>query len=1065
MFQIIRRVISKPLLLLSLLSVCCSFAGAQSTVDGSVDGHVVDNTGAFVAKVQVTVHNNGTNADTSVLSDAEGYFRVTRLQPGAYTLTFKAPGFTTRKVEQVTVEVNRVTTIDQALALGNTSETVDVTADAPSINTTSAEITENFNQRSINNLPINGRHWTNFVLLTPSAVAGNAFGLISFRGISSLLNNFLVDGTDDMRAFQSSERGYTRVAFSTSQESIQEFQTLTSNYSAQFGRSAGGVVNAITKSGTNQFHGDAFWYYRDNDFGATNPLNILSTFNTTTGTLTSQKVKPTDKRHQYGGSFSGPLIKDKLFFLYAFDQQKRNFPSVATPGSSSFFNITQSSQNLCATTGESAQACLLNRGITQTQINSAVAFLEAQTGLEPRRGNDILSFPKLDWKVNNKTNASIEYTRGRWDSPGGVQTNLINPDALRSFGNDFDKVDSVIGKVDTFFNSHLSNEFRYEWARDFDYETLEQPAAGVPLTGPGGNPPGIQIGTATAGFTLGTTSQIPEASYPNERENEIVDTVMWTRGNHTLTTGFDFRHVNDKVNFISSQEGFYTFASIADWITQLYVSQGSASGCTATKNANAGTLPCFTNYTQGFIAPGGFSYATNDFAGFIQDDWKVLPNLTLNFGLRYDFEKLPNPQVPNSAYPQTSALPRDYNNIGPRFGFSWDPFKNGKTAVRGGYGVFYGRITNGAIYSVISNTAATGGQFTLSINPVVGGALNPQAPTYPNTLTSGSTTAARGINVYSPTLQNPSIQQADLSIQREVGWNTSISVSYLLNLGRELPGFEDFNIAPSTGTQSYTVNGGKFNGATFTVPTYSARVNPSFAAVTNLASNINSNYNALVLQVEHKLDRSLQFQFSYTFSKSLDYGQNQSLYGDTNDPFDVYNLRADYGPSLTNVPHKVTGSLVWQPVLSTSNRYIAAVANGWEISPTLILQSGLPYSYGISESASPFTTAPNSSLSINGSGGANYLPIAGRDSVRNPSTQNVDVRVARSFPIGEKVKLEPLVEGFNVFNRENVFASNTTAYTLSGTTLNYASTFGQPTTAATTVFRERQIQFALRLNF
>jgi hypothetical protein len=1065
MFRFIWRVTRKPILLLSLLSVCCSVAVAQSTVDGSVDGHIVDNTGAFVAKVQVNVHNNGTNSDTTVLSDGTGYFRVTRLQPGSYTLTFTATGFTTRKVAQVTVEVDRVTTIDQTLAIGNTSETVEVTSDAPSINTTSAEITQNFNQRSMNNLPINGRHWTNFVLLTPSAVAGNAFGLISFRGISSLLNNFLVDGTDDMRAFQSAERGYTRVAFSTSQESIQEFQSLTSNYSAQFGRSAGGVINAITKSGTNAFHGDAFWYYRDNDFGATNPLNILSTFDTTTSTLNSQKVKPTDKRHQYGGSFSGPLIKDKLFFFYAFDQQKRNFPSVATPGSSSFFNITQSSQNLCATTGESAQACLLSRGVTQPQINSALAFLEAQTGFEPRRGDEILSFPKLDWKMNNKTTASIEYTRMRWDSPGGVQTNLINPVALRSFGNDFDKVDSVIGKVDTFFNSHVSNEFRYEWARDFDYETLEKPAAGIPLTGPNGYPPGIQIGTSAAGLVLGTTSQIPEASYPNERENEIVDTVMWTRGNQTLTTGFDFRHVNDKVNFISSQEGIYSFASIADWITQYYASQGSAVGCTATRNALPGTLPCYTNYTQGFISPGGFSYSTNDFAGFIQDDWKVLPNLTLNFGLRYDYEKLPDPQVPNAAYPQTSVLPKDHNNIGPRFGFSWDPFKSGKTAVRGGYGIFYGRITNGAIYSVISNTAATGGQFTLSLSPVVSGALNPQAPTYPNTLTSGSTTAARGINVYSPTLQNPAIQQADFSIQREIGWKTSLSVSYLLNLGRELPNFADLNIAPATGTQTYTVNGGKFSGQTFTVPTYSARVNPNFAAVTNLISNVNSSYNGLVVQVDHKLDKSLQFQFSYTFSKSLDYGQNQSLYGDTNDPFDVYNLRADYGPSITNVPHKVTGSLVWQPILSTANHYIAAITNGWNIAPTVILQSGLPYSYGISESASPFTTAPNSTLSINGSGGANYLPIAGRNSNRNPSTQNVDLRIARSFSIGEKVRLEPLVEGFNVFNKENVFASNATAYTLSGTTLNAATTYGQPTTAATTVFRERQIQFALRLSF
>jgi hypothetical protein len=157
MFRFIRRVTSKPILLLSLLSVCCFFVSAQSTVDGSVDGHVADNTGAFVANVKVTVHNNGTNSDSSVLSDSTGYFRVTRLQPGAYTLTFAAPGFTTRKVQQVIVEVDRVTTIDQALAVGNTSEAIEVTSDAPSINTTSAEITENFNQRSINNLPINGR--------------------------------------------------------------------------------------------------------------------------------------------------------------------------------------------------------------------------------------------------------------------------------------------------------------------------------------------------------------------------------------------------------------------------------------------------------------------------------------------------------------------------------------------------------------------------------------------------------------------------------------------------------------------------------------------------------------------------------------------------------------------------------------------------------------------------------------------------------------------------------------------------------------------------------------------
>jgi hypothetical protein len=349
---------------------------------------------------------------------------------------------------------------------------------------------------------------------------------------------------------------------------------------------------------------------------------------------------------------------------------------------------------------------------------------------------------------------------------------------------------------------------------------------------------------------------------------------------------------------------------------------------------------------------------------------------------------------------------------------------------------------------------------------VNGGILNPQAPTYPNTFSTAlSNTAARSVNVYAPNLHNPMIQQADVSIQREIGWKTNLSASYILCLGRQLPGFQDINIAPSAGATTYNISGGPFAGKSFSVPLYTARANTAFNAITQLTSNINSNYNALIIQIDHRLEKSLQFQFSYTFSKALDYGQNQSLYGDVNDQFDPFSLRQDYGPSLINVPQRTVGSLVWTPTVNSDLRSVRTALSGWTFSPTLTLQSGLPYSYGISGSNNTITTVPGSTASINGSGGPNYLPIAGRNSLRLPSLENVDVRVARTFPIGEKVKLEPVVEAFNVLNRTNVTGANTTAYTVSGNTLVYQSIFGKANAAGNTIYRERQIQFAMRLSF
>src|SRR5437879_13005252 len=283
---------------------------AQSTTDGPVGGTVTDQSGAVVPNASVAANNLGTGSTSAGTTDGSGRFLIIHLQPGTFSIEITATGFAGFKATSITVEVGRVTGIDATLNVKAQTETVVATAEAPVITTDRADLTSNINDISINNLPINGRRWSTFALGTPGAVPDGGFGLVSFRGVSGLLNNNTVDGGDNNQAFFSEERGRTRISYSTSEAAIQEFQINTSNYSAEYGRSAGGVVNAVTKSGSNQLHGQAFWYDRTSDLGAVNPFSFKSEL--VNGVATRVPFLPPDKRHQFGGGIGGPVVKDKL---------------------------------------------------------------------------------------------------------------------------------------------------------------------------------------------------------------------------------------------------------------------------------------------------------------------------------------------------------------------------------------------------------------------------------------------------------------------------------------------------------------------------------------------------------------------------------------------------------------------------------------------------------------------------------------------------------------------------------------------------------------------------------
>ena len=412
-----------------LVLAFCAIAFAQSTTTGAIGGVVTNPNKEVVPGAAVTVKNVETNKEESATTDDTGRFKVANLQPGKYSVTVNSTGFSPLTQENVIVEIGRETPLEISLSVGPVTGTVDVSAEAPVINTSQQDFSSNINQTSINELPINGRRWSNFALLTPGAVPDGTFGLISFRGISGLLNNNTIDGGDNNQAFFAEERGRTRISYSISQAAIREFQVNTSSYSAEYGRSAGGVVNAITKSGTNEFHGDLFYYQRNNKWGARNPL-ATNTAEVAPGIFGPVGIKPRDVRHQFGGTIGGPIVKDKAFFFFSYDQQKRDFPGLARFSSPTFLNLSSGNKTT-----------LINRGVTDAQITDTVNFLKSITGEVTRRGDQTLILPKIDWNVNGSNTLTVTYNRLRWDSPNGIQTQATNTRARDNFGDDFVDID------------------------------------------------------------------------------------------------------------------------------------------------------------------------------------------------------------------------------------------------------------------------------------------------------------------------------------------------------------------------------------------------------------------------------------------------------------------------------------------------------------------------------------------------------------------------------------------------------------------------------------------------
>ncbi len=1009
-------------LLTAALFAVVSLSGiaiAQTAATGNIEGVVTDTTGAVLPGVTVVVKNSATNVTRELVTDDAGRYRANALQPGLYEITATLGGFQNATFGNLEVNVGQTLAADLKMRAAGVTETVTVTAESPLIDTRRTDVSNVVGETAIENLPINGRRWENFVLLGPGVTNDGNFGLVSYRGISGLYNNNTVDGADNNQAFFSEARGRTRTSYSISQAAIKEFQVGVSNFSAEFGRAAGGTVNAITKSGTNQFRGEGFYFIRVDELQAKDPF---------------VPFKPNEKRQQFGASAGGAVKADKIFWFVNADQQLRDFPYFVRPSQpQTFLNPDGSAPASCTAVGCASTAALY-AGLNQ---------------FSPREGNNKIVLGKVDFAMSNKHNLTVQYNMHRWDSPNGIQTQPIVNVSPGTNGKDVVKTDFGLFTFNSVLSARWLNEARVQIGRDFEAQEPNSPGPSTVVTG---------------GITLGMPDFLPRPKYPDERRYQFIDNVTWYAGAHSLKTGVDINHVNENLINLFQGGGVYNYPNLNAIAQDCPI---GSSGCVPTVGTTADQRH-YTTYGQQFDLRGNglngdVAFTTNDYNWFAQDNWRVSNQLTLNLGVRWEYQQFPQPTetsvkgvafTGNPAYPATVTFPQDKNNFGPRVGFTYDINGSHTTVVRGGWGLYYGRSSNSVISSALTNNAKT--FVSYSLTPTNGG------PAYPNVFPAPPpASAARPMIQYlSPSLERPEINMSEITVDRALGTDITVSASYLHSGGTHLPTFLDTNLNAPNATVEYFV--GTTSRGTF--PFFrDARPDPSLNAAIEVADIVESTYNALVLQANKRFNKGLLFSANYTLSKSEDTGQNSttfiSNFATMVNPFDN---EAEKGPSSFDRRHRFV----------TSFHYAPEFLYGIQVGGTGTFESGLPLNPSISGGVVAATGATNTSTT-NGSGASNRAPFETRNGYRQSGRKTIDLRLSKQFNLGGRKRVEALWESFNIFNWTNYTSFGTTKYRVASSSYDAATNkatvnltedtgFALPSAASNTLFGPRDMQIGLK---
>lgn len=659
-----------------LLSAMAAVALGQSQANtGQISGEITDTNGAAVPGATVTATNKENGLKRSVSTSEDGLYTIVLLPPGSYTVVAEAQGFANSTVDEVVVNVGRVIEIKLTLGAGGVQESVTVTAEA--IQVTRNESDAVLNETAITNLPINGRRFQDFVTLTPTAQVDPQRGQISLSGQKGINSNINVDGVDYNQPFFGGIRGGERanLAFTIPQESIREFQVVASGYSAEFGRSSGGIVNAVTKSGTNDYHGSAFYLLRPEKLARGNEFTEALQDQRLTAAGVDATLAPT--QHQFGGSLGGPIKQDRVFFFGSLEGQRFNAPRQILFGIPNSFTAANASQQGVLDFYRAEQ-------VGYTLTNNAWALLG-----------------KVDWHINSNHSFNARYSHSRNNAENAVSRGETSLDptttqALSTNGTEQNRTHIAVAQLISNFGSNSINELRLQYAKEIRprLSNSEFP----------------QILTSFA--TYGATAFLPTTQF--DTRWQVADGFTILTGNHNIKFGGEYSRL-----FADQEFGFNQFG-------QYVLSAGSGT-------ANFRTALQFLSDFRGAntAAPGGFqlgrfdfatgtgtlrylrqignlqaSFKVHELAYFVQDSWRVTPKFTANFGFRIEQQFNPTPEVNNDQVVNTVRntifpirgtgynpfeIPDSGWQLGPRVGFAWDPEGDGKTVVRGYGGYYYAR--------------------------------------------------------------------------------------------------------------------------------------------------------------------------------------------------------------------------------------------------------------------------------------------------------------------------------------------------------------------------------------
>lgn len=950
-----------PILLLALLLVPGK-AVAQARLTGAdLQGTISDQSGAVLAGATLTVTNVDTNLTRTVVSDGRGRYLVAALPPGSYKITVQFPGLAVQTREGVTLVVGQAADIDFTLKLAKTESELTVTAQSSVVDMTQTAVASVVGQQQIEGLPINGRNFLSFTVITPGVTTdrtpqqgSSATSGLSFGGQRARSNNIMVDGLDNNDPIV----GAVRATFS--QEAVREFQVLTNSYSAEFGKASAGIVNIVTKSGTNELHGNSFFFFRNDRLNAKDHFEAFDVF----GNAIGREKAPYDQK-QWGGTLGGPLVKDKTFFFTSFerlDVKANNFvtidPAAATILAASGFPV-----ELGNVPYSLRQTTFLAKADHQWRPNRTLAL----------RGN----FADL-------TNQNIEPF-------GGIVARSRGAEQLRT---DW----SISASETDVLSAGWLNEARVQFApENQNIQSLDPNCLGPCDNNAKGGPTLEITGVASVGRQRFTPQ--PRAN----RRLQLVDTINYFGGNHSVKAGADFNYIRTTRTALPLHlGGRYIFANLP-------AIPGLLPAPISALQALALGLPAA--YIQGYDAPYQ-SYNDADIATFVQDDWRLSPRLTLKAGVRYQkqFAYNLNYTVSNSnGTPYTYHYPNDNDNIAPRLALAFDPAGHGRTSLHAAYGVFF----DNTLLAVpqIANGLRGDATSTRTLVLRIPGTLQAwRAPGHKLTEDQGKALAGGSFPslVISPDpgIQTPYAHQAAVGFDHAIGKDLSIAADVLYVRGKWQLGTIDYNpIVPALGTGRRPNDIGGRGGTSASVLQYT-----SFGETW---------YKGLTVSLNKRFADNYQFLISYTLSKAEDNStdfqsasivQNNGLGRDPANPTGLprgFDPMSERGPATHDQRHRL-------------------VASGLYRFPANILLSTIV----TAASGRPFNPLAGSDLDGDGDGGAfpsdraRTNPADPASSViRNSGTMapqyNVDLRLSKRFPFGKGGGIEAIFEVFNLFNRAN----------------------------------------------